>query len=87
MTDGALILLLALVALAVLVIESLWLWSRRAQGGPGIGQWLPFVLAGACLLLALVASALGLRWQWVGVCLAAAGVAHVMDLVGRWPRR
>jgi O-antigen ligase len=87
MTDGALILLLALVALAVLAIESLWLLGRRQRGGPGIGQWMPSVLAGACLLLALVAAALGLRWQWVGVCLAAAGVAHGADLIGRWPRR
>jgi hypothetical protein len=86
MTDAAVIVLLALVALAVLVIESAVLWSRR-QSGLSLRRWLPFVLAGIGLLLALLAAALGLRWPWVGACLALAGVAHAADLIGRWPRR
>ncbi|RZU02884.1 hypothetical protein [Rivibacter subsaxonicus] len=85
MSDPAIVVVLALTALMVLAIESALLWGRRRRG-LAVGQWLPFVLAGAGLLLALLAAALGMRWPWVGACLAIAGVAHAADLIARWPR-
>lgn len=85
MTHSEVIVLLALIALAVLAIESVVLWTRRGQG-LAVGAWLPFVLAGASLMVALLATALGLHWQIVAILLAVAGLAHVADLVGRWPR-
>ncbi len=85
MTDASIVALLATVALAVLLIEALVLWTRRGRG-LALGQWLPFVLAGAGLLVALLAAALGLQWQIVAIALAVAGLAHAADLIGRWPR-
>ena len=85
MTDAGIVALLAMTALAVLLIESGVLWARRGRGLP-VGAWLPFVLAGAGLLVALLAAALGLQWQIVAIAMAVAGVAHAADLIGRWPR-
>ena len=85
MTDAGIVALLAMTALAVLLIESVVLWARRGRGLP-VGAWLPFVLAGAGLLVALLAAALGLQWQIVAIAMAVAGVAHAADLIGRWPR-
>jgi hypothetical protein len=85
MTDAGIVALLAVTALAVLLIEGVVLWARRSRG-LAVGQWLPFVLAGAGLLVALLASALGLQWQIVAIALAVAGLAHAADLIGRRPR-
>jgi O-antigen/teichoic acid export membrane protein len=43
--------------------------------------------AGACLLLALRAALTGAGWAWVAAALCAALIAHLFDLVRRWPRR
>ena len=41
---------------------------------------------GLCLLLALRGALAGAAWPYVPAALAAAGVAHLLDLMGRWRR-
>ena len=47
---------------------------------------LAFLLAGACLLLALRAALVGASWPWVAAPLAGAFAAHLADLGLRWRR-
>ncbi len=72
-------------ALAVLVIEGLLiLFGHRLTGrGPTLGRTLPFLLAGACLLLAWRTAAAGLPWPLPAALLAGAGAAHLVDLLRR----
>jgi len=74
-------LILALVALEALALIVLW---RTTGRGPAPGRLLPNLAAGACLLLALRGALAGAGAGWVGVSLAAALAAHVVDLVVRW---
>jgi hypothetical protein len=77
------------VALVVLAVEIFVLgWWRRATGrGPALVDLLANAAAGACLLLALRAALTGAGWAWVAAALCAALIAHLFDLVRRWPRR
>lgn len=71
--------------LAFLVIEGLViLFHHRLTGrGPTFGRALPFLLAGGCLLLAWRTAAAGLAWPLPAAFLAAAGAAHLVDLLRR----
>lgn len=71
--------------LAVLVLEALAiLFCHRLTGrGPTLARALPFLLAGACLLLAWRTAAAGLPWPLPAALLAGAGAAHVVDLLRR----
>jgi hypothetical protein len=42
------------------------------------------LLPGICLLLAVRAALAGAAWPWVPMTLAAALVAHLLDLRSRW---
>jgi hypothetical protein len=75
--------------LLVVVLEALLiggLWQRRGRG-VAPSRLLPNLLAGVALLLALRAALTGAPWPWIAGALAAAGVAHLVDLAGRWSRR
>ena len=72
--------------LLVVVLEAaafLWLWLRARRG---VSPWdlLPNLCAGALLLLALRVTLAGAGWMLATLCLAAAGLAHLIDLCRRW---
>ena len=70
-------------ALAVLALEAAWLgtFQRRVLGhAPAPRTWLPNLLAGVALLLALRAALTG-AVAWVVVWLSAAFAAHVTEFV------
>lgn len=79
-TEAALLLHLVDLVLAVNLIEMLWLSLRRRTG---LAHLLPNLLAGLSLTLALRLSLVGADPAWIVVCLAAAGVSHLMDLLAR----
>ena len=66
------------IVLAVTLLEAmaLTLWRRRIAPAA-----LAVMLApGVALMLALRAALTGAGWQWIALCLAAAGLAHLADL-------
>ncbi len=71
--------------LAVLALEALAIhFHHKLTGrGPPLARAVPFLLAGACLLLAWRMAAAGLPWLLPAALLAAAGAAHVVDLLRR----
>ncbi len=74
-----LILLVVVIEAAALLL--LWRYSRR-----GIAPFdlLPNLLAGVFLLLALRATLAGSGWEVACGCLAAAGLANLVDIWRRW---
>lgn len=76
-------LVLVIVALEMVALGLYWRWSRR---GVAFSDLLPNLLAGAFLLLALRLALSGAGWMPCCACLAAAGVAHSIDLARRWRR-
>ncbi len=76
------------VALAVTALEAglVVAWHRRT--GRGIAPWDFFVnlASGVCLMLALRTAMVGGRAGWIALWLAAALVAHLIDLHRRWRR-
>jgi hypothetical protein len=80
--NGRLIdLILIVVAIEAVVLVLLWRYARR---GIAPGDLLPNLCAGAFLLLALRATLAGGGWTIASGCLAAAGLAHVIDVSRRW---
>jgi hypothetical protein len=75
-------------ALAVVAIEAaLLVWYRRRSGrGVAPAELFAFLVAGACLMLALRAALVGAAWWWVAAPMAGALVAHLLDLRLRWRR-
>jgi hypothetical protein len=71
--------------LAILLLEALAIhFHHRLTGrGPTLARALPFLLAGACLLLAWRTASAGLPWPLPAAFLAGAGAAHVVDLLRR----
>ncbi|MHA7816078.1 MAG: hypothetical protein ACX93N_06350 [Pseudohaliea sp.] len=67
-------------ALLALVLLEAILFYRAGRGR----ALLPNLAAGACLLLALRAALTGAPPGWLGLWLAFAGVAHGLDVAGRW---
>jgi hypothetical protein len=74
--------------LGVMALETLVLlaWRRRTGGGVPARGLLAFLLSGACLMLALRVALTDGWWGWIGLWLAGAGAAHVLDLRTRWTR-
>ena len=67
--------------IACIVLEALALVLRR----PGVlRSALPSLAAGLAMALALRFALTGAVWPWVWVCLAAAGVAHGVEVMRRW---
>lgn len=76
-----LVLLFLVVEAAVLAI----IWHRTGRGiAPA--DVLPGICSGALMLIALRLTIQGAGWPLPMVCLAAAGVAHLIDLRRRWRR-
>ena len=73
--------------LAVLALEAMAIFfhHRLTGRGPTLAGTLPFMLAGACLLLAWRTAAAGLPWPLPAALLAGAGAAHLVDLLRRRP--
>jgi hypothetical protein len=76
-------------AIAITVIEVIVLLAVRRRTGLGIAPrpLLANAGAGLGLMLAVRAALVGAAWPWIAACLAAAGLAHAIDLAARWPRR
>ena len=74
------------IALAATAAEvALMLGYHRITGrGVAPGEFLGNLAPGLCLMVALRGGMAGAGWAWIGVCLAAAFVAHVADLRRRW---
>ncbi len=73
-----------IIALTVAEGVALWLWRRRRGSGPAPAEWLPNLLSGLCLMLALRGALAGWAGLWILACLAASGAIHGTDLVRRW---
>lgn len=80
MTEAELLLHLVDLVLAVSLIELLWLLLRRPTG---LSNLAPNLLAGLSLTLALRLSLVGAGLAWIVLCLAFAGVSHLLDLLAR----
>lgn len=74
------------VILGVMIAETLLLLAYRKATGRGLAplDLFAMVFAGACLVLALRAVLSGSAWPVVAVFLAAALIAHLIDLYRRW---
>ena len=64
------------VALAVMLLEAVWLAAHRRSTVTVALAFLP----GALILLAVRAALVGAGWPWVAVALAASFPAHLADL-------
>ena len=84
MNEQGLLVGLVNLVLVVTALEIAWLMFRR--GGVRLAKWplLANLLAGLSLVLALRLSLAGVDWFWIALCLALAGLAHVVDLQARW---
>jgi hypothetical protein len=74
--------------LAVTVLEALALLLLHALRGrgPAPAEWALNLLSGLCLMLALRAALAQAASQAQPACLAAAGLAHGLDIARRWRR-
>jgi hypothetical protein len=59
---------------------------RRTGRGVAPADLLGNLLSGVGLMLALRGALVGAWWGWIGLCLAAALLAHLEDLRRRWRR-
>jgi hypothetical protein len=75
-----------IIAFTVLEIAGLWLFHRLTGRGLSARRWLPNLLAGLCLMLALRAAMAQTHWSLMVLALAASGLFHLADLRDRWPR-
>ena len=74
---------LILVLTAIEAVGLVLYWRSRGRGIAPL-ELLPNLFAGAFLLLALRLALGGAGWQLCCSSLAAAGLAHIVDLVRRW---
>jgi hypothetical protein len=74
------LILLFMVVEAILLLAYRW----RTGRGPVATDLLVTLLAGSTLLLALRAALVGASTPWIGACLLASLVAHLIDLRRRW---
>jgi hypothetical protein len=72
---------LIVVALEAVILTLSWTLAGR---GVAPGDLLPTLCAGAFLLLALRATLAGAGWTISCAFLAAAGAAHLVDVLRRW---
>jgi len=73
----------------LIAVEAVVLGIRyRMRGvGPSPAEFLPNLVAGLALALALRAATTHAAWPWIAMALAASGIAHAIDLGGRLRRR
>ena len=82
--SGSLIdLILIVFVFEAVLLSLLWRYDRRGIAPVNL---LPNLCAGAFLLLALRVTLAGGGWMMASGCLAAAGLAHLIDLYRRWRR-
>ena len=74
------------IGLVVLEAVAIGVHERLTGRGVALRDMLATLVAGLFLLLALRAALGGEDWTLVALPLAAAGVAHAVDLVRRWRR-
>ncbi|WP_395670193.1 hypothetical protein [Rhodoferax sp.] len=74
------------IGFTLLELVVLWVWHRTTGRGLAPRDYALNLLSGLMLMLALRASIAAL-WPGVALCLIAAGVAHVSDLVLRSRRK
>lgn len=77
LVDGILLLVVA----EVIALMLLWRWRRQ---GIAPADLIPNVLAGGFLLLTVRLVVGGAGWMACSASLAAAGVAHLVDIKHRW---
>lgn len=75
--DAVLIFLLV----EAIAVIGYWLWRKR---GIAPADFLPGMISGALMLLALRAVLVGAGWMVPTLCLMAAGGAHLVDVLRRW---
>lgn len=75
--------ILVLVAVEAVVLLALW---RRSGAGLAPARFLPTLLSGAFLLLALRDAVADAPWHRIWLWLTLSLVAHAADLLGRWRR-
>ena len=75
--------------IAITVLEGLALALYHWRTGRGMAprDFVPNLVAGLALMLALRAGQSSAAWHWVAIALLAAGLAHATDLRYRWRRR
>ncbi len=77
----------AAAVLVLVVAEALLLFLRWRRGvAPPLAYWAPQLLAGACLVAALLLVQLAMPPLLVGLALMAAGIAHLLGYRPRWFR-
>jgi len=82
--DGTIVdLILAFLVVEAIAVVGYWRWRRR---GVAPADFLPGMISGALMMLALRAVLGGAGWIWPTLCLLAAGAAHLVDLLRRWGR-
>ena len=74
------------IAIVITVLEALALWLYHRRTGKGIAgrSFMPTVLSGLLLMLALRLHMEGTGWLPTAALLAGAGVFHALDLRRRW---
>ena len=79
--------LIDLVLLATLLeIAALAIYRWRTGKGVRLAGIFANVLAGLCLMLAVRAALHAAPLGWIALALLGAGIAHAIDLRGRWER-
>jgi hypothetical protein len=65
----------------------LGLYHRQTGRGVAPGDFMPSLVAGLALMLAVRAGISDAGWGWMSAALLCAGLAHMADLRRRWNRR
>ena len=75
-------------AIGVTLIEGAVLWVVHRRTGRGLSprNVLTGLGAGLLLMFGIRAALAGMSWGWLAGFLAAAGIAHGIDLATRWQR-
>lgn len=66
--------------LLIIAMEALFLAYRANRGGPALIRFLPNLISGAFLILALRLALAGAPWPSLLACLAGSFAAHLYDL-------
>ncbi len=76
----------AVIVITVIELSVLIVHYRKTGRGLAPRELLPELGAGLFLMLGLRAVLAGVAWPWLPLCLAGAGLAHLVHLIRRWPR-
>ena len=74
------------IVIAVTAVEAVVLWLYHQHTGKGLAgrDFLPTLLSGLLLMLALRMHMTGLGWMPTAALLTGAGIFHTVDLRRRW---